>query len=39
MEELEASMERILELVVPKLIGALESDGRSVKPCLIHGDL
>ena len=38
-KELEASMERILELVIPKLIGALESDGRSVKPCLIHGDL
>lgn len=25
--------------VVPKVLGPLEADGRSVKPCLIHGDL
>jgi protein-ribulosamine 3-kinase len=30
---------RILSQVVPKLIGNLERDGRSIKPCLIHGDL
>ncbi|KAL8676259.1 MAG: hypothetical protein Q9186_007212 [Xanthomendoza sp. 1 TL-2023] len=30
---------RILQKVVPRLLGALESDGRSVKPVLIHGDL
>ncbi|KAL8815317.1 MAG: hypothetical protein Q9191_008470, partial [Dirinaria sp. TL-2023a] len=25
--------------VIPRLIGAVERDGRSVKPCLIHADL
>jgi protein-ribulosamine 3-kinase len=25
--------------VIPRLIGILESNGRSIKPCLIHGDL
>lgn len=30
---------RILAHVIPRLIGALEADGRSVKPCLIHADL
>jgi protein-ribulosamine 3-kinase len=27
------------EFVIPRLLRPLESDGRSVKPCLIHGDL
>lgn len=31
--------ERVLTLVLPLLIGPLESDGRTVKPCLLHGDL
>ena len=31
--------ERILTLVLPILIGPLESEGRTVKPCLLHGDL
>ncbi|KKY28033.1 putative glutathione s-transferase [Diplodia seriata] len=30
---------RITMRVIPRLIGALEADGRSVKPCLIHADL
>ncbi|KAB8269278.1 hypothetical protein BDV30DRAFT_242587 [Aspergillus minisclerotigenes] len=30
---------RCVEAVVPRLIGALERDGRKVKPYLIHGDL
>jgi protein-ribulosamine 3-kinase len=25
--------------VIPRLLGPLESDGRRVKPCLIHGDI
>ncbi len=37
--ELDAAMERTLSHVIPRLLGALESNGRSVKPCLIHGDL
>ena len=28
-----------LEKVVPRLLEPLQSDGRSIKPCLIHGDL
>jgi fructosamine-3-kinase len=32
-------MKLILDHVIPRLLGPLESDGRQVKPCLIHGDL
>ena len=28
-----------LEKVIPRLLRPLQSDGRSIKPCLIHGDL
>lgn len=28
-----------LEKVVPRLLKPLQSEGRSIKPCLIHGDL
>lgn len=38
-EKLDDAMELILSKVVPRLLGALEEDGRAVKPCLIHGDL
>ena len=31
--------DRVLTLLLPKLIGPLESEGRMVKPCLLHGDL
>lgn len=31
--------ERVLALVLPKLIGPLESEGRMVKPWLLHGYL
>lgn len=37
--ELDDVMEVILKKVVPRLLEPLESDGKSVKPCLIHGDL
>ncbi len=37
--ELEQVEEGIVSRVISRLIGALETDGRSVKPCLIHGDL
>ncbi|KAK2778037.1 hypothetical protein FQN52_002943 [Onygenales sp. PD_12] len=37
--ELDAAMEKTLTKVIPRLIGILERDGRTVKPCLIHGDL
>lgn len=38
-KEFQHVYERILTLVLPKLIGPLESEGRTVKPCLLHGDL
>jgi fructosamine-3-kinase len=28
-----------LEHVIPRLLEPLQSDGRSIKPCLVHGDL
>ncbi|KAK3347045.1 Fructosamine kinase-domain-containing protein [Lasiosphaeria hispida] len=28
-----------LDKVIPRLLGPLQSDGRSIKPCLVHGDL
>ena len=28
-----------LEKVIPRLLGPLQSEGRSIKPCLIHGNL
>ncbi|KAK6076048.1 hypothetical protein SCUP234_07548 [Seiridium cupressi] len=37
--ELEIVHRRAQSHLIPRLIGALESDGRSVKPTLIHGDL
>lgn len=37
--ELDAAMDVTLAKVIPRLLGPLEEDGRSVKPCLIHGDL
>jgi protein-ribulosamine 3-kinase len=30
---------RVIDSVIPLLLGPLESDGRTVKPSLIHGDL
>ena len=38
-EDLERVEERTLSHVIPRLIGVLEKDGRSIKPCLIHADL
>ncbi|KAI0132550.1 Fructosamine kinase-domain-containing protein [Xylariales sp. AK1849] len=38
-KELDDAMELILKIVVPRLLSALEEDGKGVKPCLIHGDL
>lgn len=38
-DALEILEKRIFGQVIPRLIGILESDGRSIKPCLIHADL
>lgn len=36
---LEKVSHRILTVVLPRLLGVLESEGRTIKPSLIHGDL
>ncbi|KAL8782991.1 MAG: hypothetical protein Q9213_004948 [Squamulea squamosa] len=36
---LEKVSSRVLDKVIPRLLGVLESDGRSIRPVLIHGDL
>ncbi|KAL8848625.1 MAG: hypothetical protein Q9221_006350 [Calogaya cf. arnoldii] len=38
-KDLEACIDRLITHVVPLVLGPLESHGRIVKPCLIHGDL
>lgn len=37
--ELDAVYRRVQTHLIPRLIGALESDGRKVEPVLIHGDM
>ena len=38
-EQLKGMANIILEKVIPRLIRPLETEGRSIKPCLVHGDL
>ena len=38
-KELEEVVGRTVKEVIPILLGNLETEGRSLKPCLIHGDL
>lgn len=38
-QEMDLIFDRVQSHLIPRLVGALESDGRSVRPCLIHGDL
>jgi fructosamine-3-kinase len=38
-KELDALIPTIFNVVIPRLLRPLESDGRSVKPSLVHGDL
>ncbi|KAH6680768.1 Fructosamine kinase-domain-containing protein [Halenospora varia] len=37
--EYDAACEQLLEVVIPRLLGVLQSEGRSITPTLIHGDL
>jgi protein-ribulosamine 3-kinase len=39
LDNLELLEGRLILHVIPRLIGLLEKDGRSIKPCLVHGDL
>ena len=36
--ELEAAAQQVISAVIPRLLGALQSEGRELKPSLIHGD-
>ncbi|KAL8897326.1 MAG: hypothetical protein Q9192_002630, partial [Flavoplaca navasiana] len=38
-KNLEQCVDRLISDVVPQVLLPLESEGRTVKPCLIHGDL
>ncbi|KAI1506316.1 Fructosamine/Ketosamine-3-kinase [Biscogniauxia marginata] len=38
-EELDSIMKITLDKLIPRLLEPLTSQGRSIKPCLIHGDL
>lgn len=38
-EQLDRVFDRAKAYLIPRLVGALGFDGRSVKPCLIHGDI
>jgi protein-ribulosamine 3-kinase len=37
--QFDAACIQIIDKVVPRLLGALQSNGRSIEPALIHGDL
>ena len=37
--ELDAASKQLIDVVIPRLLGALQSNGREIKPTLIHGDL
>ncbi|KAI4157969.1 MAG: hypothetical protein LQ342_007863 [Letrouitia transgressa] len=37
--EYDAACKQLIDVVVPRLLGALQSDGREIRPTLIHGDL
>lgn len=37
--EFEVACKQIIDAVIPRLLGALQSEGRSIEPALIHGDL
>lgn len=37
--EYDSACKQLIDVVIPRLLGALQSDGMSIKPTLIHGDL
>nr|KMM68489.1 hypothetical protein CPAG_04816 [Coccidioides posadasii RMSCC 3488] len=37
--EFQAVARLVLEKVIPRLLRPLQSEGRSIKPCLVHGDM
>jgi protein-ribulosamine 3-kinase len=37
--EYDAACKQLIDCVIPRLLGALQSEGRSIEPALIHGDV
>lgn len=37
--ELEGALKQVRQVVIPRLLGVLEAEGRGITPCFIHGDL
>ncbi len=37
--EYDAACKQLIDVVIPRILGALQSDGREIIPSLIHGDL
>jgi len=37
--EFEFRKQLVLDKCIPRLLGPLQSDGRSIKPCLVHGNI
>ncbi|KAL2213701.1 hypothetical protein CC79DRAFT_1327598 [Sarocladium strictum] len=37
--ELDIALEQLYEVVIPRLLGVLQSEGRQITPVLVHGDL
>lgn len=37
--EYDAACKQVIDVVIPRLLGVLQSDGRKITPTLIHGDL
>jgi len=37
--EYDAACKQLIDVAIPRLLGALQSDGREITPALIHGDL
>ena len=37
--EYDAACKQLIDVAIPRLLGALQSDGREITPRLIHGDL
>ena len=37
--ELERATEQVATVVIPRLLESLQTEGRQIKPCIIHGDL
>lgn len=37
--EMERAAKQLVDVVIPRLLGPLQADGKVLKPCIIHGDL